>query len=192
MNWDNLVPQLVRLGAPLIGQAIGGPFGAVAGKILAETFGAAEATPEAVGEAVAKADPTAALAAAREAEDKWLAALSEIARAQVAEVGQTQRAEIASDDFLQRSWRPIYALELSLFECPGFAFVVGHALISGSAEAINGLAALSGLLITYMGARFGVLGVYVSGRSREKQASATGEIVPSVIGEVVKAVIRRK
>jgi hypothetical protein len=45
--------------------------------------------------------------------------------------------------------------------------------------------------MTYFGARFGVLGVYVSGRTREKQAATTGEAMPGIIGEVVKAVRRR-
>jgi hypothetical protein len=192
MSWDSLVPQLIRLGAPLLGEAVGGPFGAIAGRILAQAVGAAEATPSAVAEAVAKADPEAAAAAVREAEDKWLAALAEIGRTQVAEIGQTQRAEIASDDFLQRCWRPLYALELSLFECPAFTIVAGHALWTANTDMINGFATLSGLLITYMSARFAVLGVYVTGRSREKLALATGESVPSIIADVLKAIAKRK
>lgn len=192
MDWTSLVPQLVKLGAPLLGEAIGGPFGAVAGKILADAIGAREPTPTAVADAIGSAEPSAAAAAAREAEDRWLSALAEIGRTQVAEVAATQRAEITSEDLLQRWWRPLYALELTLFECPAFAIVLGHALWTGASEAINGFATLSGLLMTYMGARFGVLGVYVSGRSREKQAAATGQAIPSLVGEMVKAVAKRK
>jgi hypothetical protein len=84
------------------------------------------------------------------------------------------------------------AVELSLVECPAFAFTVLHALWTGFAPAINGFATLSGLLMTYFGARFGVLGVYVSGRSREKQAIATGESAPSVVGQVLKALVKKK
>ena len=84
------------------------------------------------------------------------------------------------------------AVELTLLECPGFAVVLGHGLWDGKVEAINGLAELSGLLITYIAARFGVLGVYVSGRTREKQAALTGGVAPSLVGEVVKAIIRRR
>lgn len=192
MTWDAIIPTLIKLGAPLIGEAVGGPFGAVAGRILAEAFGAREATPAAVGEAIAKADPAAAAAAAREAEARWLAALAEIGRVQVTQVGETQRAEIASGDPLQRWWRPLYALELSLVECPAFALTLLRALWLGHEAGINGFASLSGLLIAYFAARFGVLGVYVSGRTREKQALATGEAVPSLLGEVVKAVVKRK
>ena len=54
------------------------------------------------------------------------------------QVGATQRAEIASSDPLQRWWRPLYALELSLIECPAFASVMLHALWAGHEPGING------------------------------------------------------
>jgi len=197
MDWNEVAKSVIGLGAPILGTALGGPLGGAAGKILADALGAADATPAAVSEALtrAQADATAATQvadAAREAEAQWLAALAEAGKAQVAEVGQTMRAEAASSDALQRWWRPLYALELTLLECPGFAAVLGHGLWDGKAEVINGLANLSGLIITYIAARFGVLGVYVSGRSREKQAALTGGAVPSLVGEVVRAVVRRR
>ena len=169
----------------------------MAGKILADALGAAEPTPTAVNDALAKAqaDPTAAAeatAAAQKAEAEWASALAEVGKAQVAETGQTMRAEAASGDALQRWWRPLYALELSLVECPAFALTILHALWIGHEAGISGFANLSGLLITYFGARFGVLGVYVTGRTREKQAAATGEAIPSIVGEVVKAMRGRK
>jgi len=110
----------------------------------------------------------------------------------VAEVGATQRAEIASDDPLQRWWRPLYALELSLLECPAFALTLLHALWAGHEAGISGFANLSALLMAYFGARFGVLGVYVTGRTREKQAGVTGELSPSLIGELVKVFAKSK
>ena len=73
-----------------------------------------------------------------------------------------------------------------------FALTLLHALWSGHEAGIAGFANLSGLLIAYFGARFGVLGVYVSGRSREKQACATGQVTPSVIGEVLKTLVKKK
>jgi hypothetical protein len=45
--------------------------------------------------------------------------------------------------------------------------------------------------MTYFGARFGVLGVYVSGRTREKQASMTGDLSPSIAATVLKAVKKK-
>ena len=123
---------MIGLGAPILGGALGGPLGAAAGKILADALGATKPTPAAVNAAIEQAvDPNAAVAAAQRAESEWLTALAEIGKAQVAEVGATQRAEIASDDPLQRWWRPLYALELSLLECPAFALTLLHALWIG-------------------------------------------------------------
>jgi hypothetical protein len=128
------------------------------------------------------------------AEQKWASAVeaqADAAKAQVSEVGQTQRAEIASDDPLQRWWRPLYALELAMVECPAFVVTVLHVLWTGFTPGIDGFAALSGLLMAYFAARFGVLGVYVSSRSREKQAAITGVPVPGVLGQVMGAVTRK-
>jgi hypothetical protein len=194
MDWSDLAGKVIELGAPILGGALGGPLGAAAGKILADAIGAAEATPEAVSATLSApaADPNAAALATQAAESNWLTALAELGKTQLTEVAATQRAEIASGDPLQRWWRPLYALELSLLECPAFAFTLLHALWIGHDAGINGFANLSALLMTYFGARFGVLGVYVTGRSREKQAHVTGTISPSAIAEIVKAVVKKK
>ena len=95
MDWSDLAAKVIGLGAPILGGALGGPLGAAAGKILADALGAAESTPAAVSAALdgPVADPTAAALAAQQAESQWLAALAEIGKAQVAEIGLTQRAE---------------------------------------------------------------------------------------------------
>jgi hypothetical protein len=193
LNWKDLVPQVIGLGAPLLGQALGGPLGAAAGTLLANALGAQAATPDAVASAIAErgADSNFAAEAAQKAESEWLSALAQIGKAQVAEIGLTQRAEIAAEDRLQRWWRPLYALELSLLECPAFALTLLHALWLGHEAGINGFANLSALLMTYFGARFGVLGVYVTGRTREKQAGATGELPPSIAAAILKAVKKK-
>ncbi len=193
-DWKDLVQTVIGLGAPALGLALGGPLGGAAGRILADALGVAVAVPAQVQTAIAdrSADPLALAAMAQKAESEWLEALAEAGRAQVAEVGATQRAEIASDDPLQRWWRPLYALELSMLECPAFVATLLQALWSGHQVGIAGFAELSGLLIAYFGARFGVLGVYVSGRSREKQACSTGLPVPSVVNEVLKSLGGRK
>jgi hypothetical protein len=193
MNWNDLSKTVIGLGAPILGTALGGPLGGVAGKLLADALGAAP-TPDAMQTAIAErgADSAFAAEAAQKAEAEWAKAMAEIGKAQLAETGATMRAEATSGDMLQRWWRPLYALELSLVECPAFALTLLHALWTGHAAGINGFATLSGLLMTYFGARFGVLGVYVSGRTREKQAAATGEAMPGLIGEVVKAVTKRR
>jgi hypothetical protein len=153
--------------------------------------GAPEPTPATV-DAALDHDPNAAAQAAQQAESEWLAALAEVGRAQVTEVAATQRAELASGDSLQRWWRPAYALELSLVECPAFALTLLHALWTGHDAGINGFANLTALFMAYFGARFGVLGVYVTGRTREKQTCSTGELPTSLIGELLKAVTNKK
>lgn len=194
LDWKDLAQTVIGLGAPALGLALGGPLGGAAGKILADALGVAIATPTGVGTALAdrSADPLALAEAAHRAESAWLAALAETGRVQVAEVGATQRAEVASGDPLQRWWRPLYALELSMLECPAFIATLLQALWTGHQAGIAGFAELSGLLIAYFGARFGVLGVYVSGRSREKQACSTGLPVPSIVNEVLKSLAKKK
>jgi hypothetical protein len=194
MDWGDLAGRVIGLGAPVLGGALGGPLGAAAGRFLAEALGATAATPESVSSALVErsADSTFAAEAAQRAEAEWLAALAAVGKAQVTEVGQTQRAEIGSEDLLQRWWRPVYALELSLLECPAFALTLLHALWLGHETGINGFANLSALLMTYFGARFGVLGVYVTGRTREKQAATTGALTPSLIEQAVRAAVKKK
>jgi hypothetical protein len=194
VDWPDIAGTVIRLGAPLIGEALGGPLGGAAGKILADALGAQERTPEAVGAALNSKgiDSAAALDAVREAEASFAAALADVGKAQVTAVGETQRAEIFSNDPLQKYWRPIYALELSLLECPAFAATALHALWTGHDAGINGLSNLSALLIAYFGARFGVLGVYVNGRSREKEAALTGQAGSGVVAQVIKAVAKKR
>ena len=107
MDWTTVATQVVRLGAPMLGSALGGPLGGLAGKVLADAFGAAAATPEAVHAAITDktADLKLAAEAAQKAETAWMSALAEIGKAQVSEVGETMRAEAASEDVLQRWWR---------------------------------------------------------------------------------------
>jgi hypothetical protein len=188
IDWKDIAGKVIGLGAPILGEALGGPLGASAGQILAEALGA-DATPAAVNDAVSGSDPAAAAAAAsaaRRAEANWLAALADTGKAQVNAVAATMRAEAASEDRLQRWWRPIYALELTLFECPGFAVALFHALWAGAPQVVNGFVNLSGLIMAYMAARFGVLGVYVAGRSREKSAAPA----PGVLGNLVRTIAK--
>jgi hypothetical protein len=192
MDWKDVAGKVIGLGAPILGEALGGPFGAAAGKILADALGA-DPTPNSVDVAISKTDPVAAAVAAssaRQAEANWLAALAETGKVQLEQIGETMRTEAQSDDRLQRWWRPLYALELTLFECPGFGVVLFHALWAGEPQAINGFADLSGLIMAYMAARFGVLGVYVSGRSKEKRATANA--TPSVFGQIAKMIAPKR
>jgi hypothetical protein len=186
MDWASIAKQVIGLGAPVLGAALGGPLGGAAGKILAEVVGAADASPEAVGKALttSSADQIA------QAENAWAEAIraeADAARGSIAETQATIRAELASEDALQRWWRPLYAFELT-FECAALWIVLVHEFWTGDMTAINALIGATGLLVSYWGFRFGVLGVYVSGRTREKVCVATGQDTPGVLGKLVASV----
>ena len=159
-----------------------------------------EPTPDAVDKAI-KNTPADALgaklsAAEAEAQAKW-PALAEISKAEaeaqakaLAETNETMRIEAVSGDALQRWWRPIYAFELTL-ECAVCWALALWDLAFGTGKIAAWAVNASGLLSVYWGARFGVLGVYVNGRSREKEAALTGQPAPTAINSLVKTATRK-
>ncbi len=189
MDWGDIAKQVIGLGAPIRGTALGGPLGGAAGRILAEAVGATDVTPEAVGKALA----TGGAGQIVQAESTWAEAVraeADAVRGSVAETQATIRAELGSEDMLQRLWRPLYALELTL-ECGALWAVLVHEFWTGDMTAINALIGATGLLVSYWGFRFGVLGVYMSGRTREKVCAATGQNDPGLLGKLVKAVAKK-
>ncbi|MEA2818399.1 MAG: hypothetical protein QOJ86_403 [Bradyrhizobium sp.] len=190
MDWGDLAKQVISLGAPMLGTALGGPLGGVAGEILAKAVGSVTVTPAAVQAALPAADPTKLA----EAEIQWaemIRAEAETQRTAISETQQTIRAEIASSDPVQRWWRPAYAFELTL-ECAALWIVLVHEFWTGDIATINALVGATTLLVAYWGFRFGVLGVYVSGRTREKVSAAIGQDAPGMIEKIVKAVVKKK
>jgi hypothetical protein len=190
MNWIDVGRQLIGLGAPLLGSALAGPLGNAAGQILAEALGMPAAQAPEVGAALPNASPLAIA----EAENRWVEVVraeAETQRAAIAETQQTIRAEIAADDVVQRWWRPIYAFELTL-ECAALWSVFIRDFWMGEFRTINALVGATALLVAYWGFRFGVLGVYVSGRSREKQTALTGEIAPGVFEQLLRSLAKKK
>lgn len=201
-NWQDLAGPLIKLGAPTIGTALGGPLGGVIGNVVGDILGSAlnvPATPEAVGNAI-NAIPAPELhdklaAADANALEKYpaLAEADIAARSQnAADTQATMRAELASGDRVQRWWRPIYALELTA-ECAAVWSIALYDLILGDGKIALLLAQNAGLLMTYWAARFAVLGVYVQGRTREKEAAITGQLVPTIVEQLAKSrpVLRR-
>ncbi|KIZ47025.1 MULTISPECIES: 3TM-type holin [Rhodopseudomonas] len=190
MEWGDLAKQVIQLGAPLLGTALGGPLGGAAGQILSEVVGAAAPTPAAVQASLPAAEPDKLA----EAEARWAEAIrteAETQRTAISETQTTIRAEIASNDPVQRWWRPAYAWELTL-ECAALWGVMVHEFWTGDVATINALVGATALLVSYWGFRFGVLGVYISGRTREKVCAATGQDSPGVIEKLVKAVVKKK
>lgn len=163
-----LLPVLVEAGTGLLAGIVRSKSPAAA--VVVEKIGAAlgtAATPEAIAEAH-QADPAGVEATVRQVEreeaDMWRALA-----AMAAEIHTTMRAEMTATEWLQRIWRPVYALELTA-ECFMLAATMVALLVAGDRLAIAAIADLSGLGITYLGARLGVLGVYVDARKREKLA----------------------
>lgn len=190
MEWGDLAKQVIALGAPMLGTALGGPLGGVAGEMLAKAVGSVNLTPAAVQAALPAADP----GKLAEAESQWaqmIRAEAETQRAAISETQSTIRAEIVSADPLQRWWRPFYALELTV-ECAALWVVMMHEFWTGDIQTISALVNATALLVTYWGFRFSVLGVYISGRTREKLSAVTGQDAPGMVERLVKAVVKKK
>jgi hypothetical protein len=64
-------------------------------------------------------------------------------------------------------------------------------LWGGDVVVLNAAAQATGLLLGYGAMRFGVLGVYVQGRSREKEAIINWQLAPTVVEQIIKAVQKR-
>lgn len=203
MNWQDLGGALAKAGAPIVGRALGGPLGGMIGDAIGGVIADAldvEPTPDAVDSAIkdTPADTLGAKLSAAQAEACAKSpALAEIAKADaeaqakaLAETHETMRIEAASGDVVQRWWRPIYAFELTL-ECAICWALAMWDLAAGGEKIAAWAVNAAGLLSIYWSARFGMLGVYVSGRSREKEAAVTGQLAPSVIEQIVKAVRKR-
>ncbi len=119
MDFAALGAQLIKLGAPILGTAIGGPLGGTVGSVLAQTFGAANETPEAISAAV-QADPEAAdklKTLETERSDEWIS---------VIKTGQELSAQLATTESTQGgfayNWRP--ALSWMIIAIIGQSFLV--------------------------------------------------------------------
>lgn len=199
-SWTDIAGPLIKLGAPTIGTVLGGPLGGALGGVLGEVLGGAlgvPATPDAVNDALknAPADLQGKLSAAEaEAIAKW-PALAEMAKSQAENavaVGETMRAEIVAEDPMQRWWRPIYAFELTA-ECALVWPAIIYDLMFGDGKLAPFITQNAGLLMTYWGFRFSVLGVYTYGRTQEKREEIKNapSLTPDLINQIIK-VLKRK
>ena len=84
-----------------------------------------------------------------------------------------------------------------ILECAAVWIVAFADLLLGSGKVATFVLSSQELLTTYWMARFGVLGVYVGGRSWEKiiaertTPAMVDKLAPSVLEQIVKAVKRR-
>ena len=151
MDWSD-VAQTVGKIAPAAGGALAGPAGSAVGGLLARVLGV-DASPEAVREAISQ-DPQAALKL-REVEARLETSLIE-GRAQVIQ------AEVNSESWLARSWRPMTML--------WFALLVGLHWLGFTPDTLSD--EIVGKLLDIV--QYGLTG-YIVGRSVEKTVkTATG------------------
>lgn len=97
MDWKDIGRSLVSQGAPLLGGLLGGPAGAVAGKLVAGLFGADPENPEEVMNAI-QGDPNA-MVKLRELENTHKQKLQELqleeTKAFLADIGSAREREAA-------------------------------------------------------------------------------------------------
>lgn len=67
-----------------------------------------------------------------------------------------------------------------------------HEFWTSDLQTLNAMIGATALLVSYWGFRFGVLGVYVAGRTREKVSAVTGQDTPGLIEKIAKAVLKKK
>lgn len=190
MNWGDLAGTLARIGLPTLGTAIGGPLGGVVGKAIADALGT-DATPDAVNDAIT-ANPTAAAENLSSVEAEVAKAQAAVGVEQVRQVNETMRAEAAalaaSPDKWWGAWRTQLA-QMLVIECPVWVGLMVWCIVTGR---VADLVAASGLMMTWWGARFGVLGAHVFTGSQERKAAMTGEVPTGVLKQIVGAITRKK
>lgn len=162
--------QILRAAAPMLGTALGGPFGLVAGKLVAEALGNPDAKPDEIAHALAVATPEQMLQLKQAEQDfqarmaamgfdntqKLAALAADVAKAEAQELTKRLGADMASDSWLSKNVRPgtlVYILTAYLL----------LALLDGSglkvAESYVTLLGQWGML---------VMSFYFGGRSVEK------------------------
>lgn len=200
-DFKSLGAELIRAGAPIIGTAIlgpmGGTIGGVLGDIVARSLGVPN-TPAAIDNAIKTmpADELAAKLSAAESEavarysflTEQAKAQAEVAKAQVEAVNESIRAEAGKVDGWWGHWRIVLAWTLAVETLAWPPFIMWCVVQGAAAQSLLGM---SGLLITWWGARFGVVGVHVWTGSNERQAIVTGES-PSIVKTIAKAVTGKK
>lgn len=177
MSWKSL-KKAVGSAAPVVGSLLGGPAGGAVGTLVANALGV-EDKPEAVSEAL-KADPQA-LAKVRqlelENERELKRMLLEAETAQLAQINQTMRAEVAANDGYVRRWRPTFGYAVALtwiLQMVGLMVAVGYAVTKPehASSIITAISQVMGATTMMWSLALAVLGVNVAKRSQDKQVAA--------------------
>jgi len=174
VDLKSLGDKLLQAGAPVLKSVVEKSIGGIGGMLAGAAIDAlAEAlhsdpTPEAVTRAI-EADPVAAAPAVRAVEQQFTDEIARIAEAnRDVMVGYQQGllADAKTEGWLAQRWRPIFALAFT-FCFVLIAVTVCRGIWIGQ---LQGVEAVTGLLITMLAAGCAVLGVQIWQRSEEKKA----------------------
>lgn len=141
MRWESVGKQILSLGLPVLGTALGGPGGAAIGTLVASALGC-EAEPQAVASAI-DSDTAQAAIALRTVQENNRAQLEQLVITSqtqiVLAVNQTMQAEAKSGG-LTSIWRPLWGI---ISACAFVILIIGiivlgwKAITSGNATALN-------------------------------------------------------
>lgn len=173
MDLKSFGDRLLAAGAPVLKSVIENSIGGIAGKLAGAAIDAlAEAlhtdpTPEAIVDRIER-EPAAA-ETVRQVEQVFRDDLARIAEAQrdvMVGYQQVLRQDAQSEGWLAQRWRPIFAIAFT-FCFVMIAVTVCRGIWIGQ---LQGVEAVTGLLITMLAAGCAVLGVQIWQRSEEKKA----------------------
>jgi len=206
MEWRSIAGDLVKAGAPIIGGALGGPFGTMLGStvgtVLAEALGV-EPTPEAVGGVLKTMPSDEVQAKLAQADARWSSVAQQVrfeaglGRAQVEQIGETIRAELQlaglaagrlrnAIALLQAVWRP-YIMIVWGTSLPFQLVAILHKAYAKDAASLAELSSVLYALAVWNAGPAGVAGVYAWGRTKEKLADLVPLPTGGIVGKVVKA-----
>lgn len=163
LDWISLGKQVIAVGAPTIGAALGGPVGAQVGGVLATILGV-EPTPEAIGDVVS-ADPGRVVRAELEpATDltQWL-----VIHARTA-AGLAER-EAARESWFSWGWRPAMSWLLIVMWAWGILILpIVNAIWRLGVPAVpyEQLLAFSGIWLTIYGGGHTIKAIYDGSKGR--------------------------
>jgi len=182
MDWKQLGKEIINLGAPLLGTALGGPAGGAVGVLLANTFGVAPDDPAAIARAI-EADPDAG-AKVMELQFRHKERLEEIqlehAKVEVqrelgvvTQTNLTMRAEAQSEHWAQWMWRPTWGFVSAaafLVVCVFVCILAYKAVIKADQNALTMIPLMVAAFTTLFGIPGAILGITAWGRNKIKQA----------------------
>jgi len=196
MGWSDVGKDIAKIGAPLLGTAIGGPFGGILSSVVSSVFGV-EDNPEAVLEAIKK-DPNAAVKLQQIQSDErvrlqQLSTQTALAKVQAKSnellaINNTMQAESKSEKWPQYSWRPfvgftygIAFLAVTVFTC----ILAYKGIIEGMSESMTMIPQFIGSMSALFGVVMPILGFASYHRGKAKRIAA-GETKPEKDGIVTK------